>query len=74
MGRPRKRLKTEIFDDGKYTTIPVTANGRTSYAKIPRRTKDEEVARRRLTALDCLDDPAEARRRIDRLASATGVC
>jgi hypothetical protein len=71
MGRSRKRLRTDSFDDRKYTTIPVTANGRTSYPKIHLRTKDEDVARRRLTALDCIDDPAEARRRIDRLASAT---
>jgi len=49
MGRSRKRLKTESFDDRKYTTIPVTANGRTSYPKIHLRTKDEDVARRRLT-------------------------
>ncbi|MFH1107956.1 MAG: hypothetical protein V1790_01975 [Planctomycetota bacterium] len=70
-GRPRKRLKTDRFDDRKCTTIPVTANGRTSYPKIHVRTKDEDAARRRLTALDYIDEPAEARRRIDRLASAT---
>ncbi len=71
MGRPRTGLKTDSFDDREYTTIPVTANGRACYPKIHLRTEDEDVARRRLAALDCIDDRAEARRRIDRLASAT---
>ena len=50
MGRSRKRLRTDSFDDRKYTTIPVTANGRTSYPRIHLPTKDEDVARRRLGA------------------------
>ncbi len=47
MGRPRKRLKADSYDDRKYKTIPVTTNGRTSYPKIHLRTKDDDVARRR---------------------------
>ena len=70
MGRPRIPLKTDSYDGRKYTTIAVTKNGRTSYPKIHLRTKNDEVARRRLIALDGVDDPEEARRRIGHLASA----
>ena len=70
MGRPRKRLQTDQYDGRMFTTIPVTIGGRVSYQRIHLRTKDTDVARRRLTALDGVDDPDEARRRIDHLASA----
>jgi len=70
MGRPRKRLQTDQYDGRMFTTIPVTIGGRVSYHRIHLRTKDADVARRRLTALDGVDDPDEARRRIDHLASA----
>jgi len=70
MGRHRIPIKTDSYDGRKYTTIPVTKNGRTSYPKIHLRTKNDEVAQRRLIALEGLDDPKEARRRIGHLASA----
>jgi len=70
IGRPRKRLQTDQYDGRKFTTIAVTKNGALSYQRIHLRTKDDDVARRRLTALDGVSDPDEARRRIDHLASA----
>jgi len=73
MGRPRIPVKTDSYDGRKYTTIPVTNNGRTSYPKIHLRTKNDEVAQRRLIALDGVDDPEEARRRIGNVAIAFSV-
>ena len=70
MGRPRIRLKTDSFDGRNYTTTPVPKNGKTLYSKVHLRTKDEDVARRRLTALEGIDDPEEARCRINHLARA----
>ncbi len=61
MGRPRKRLQTGHYDGRKFTTIPVTRNGRVSYHRSHLRTKDENLARRRLTALDSISDPEEVR-------------
>jgi hypothetical protein len=60
MGRPRKRLQTDQYDGRMFTTIPVTIGGRVSYHRIHLRTKDTDVARRRLTALDGVDHPDEA--------------
>ena len=71
IGRPGKRLKADRFDDREYTTIPVTTNGRPSYPTMHRRTKDDDVARRRLTDLGGVDDSEEARRRTNYLASAS---
>ncbi len=60
MGRPQVRLQTESETDRRFTTIRVKRNGRVSYHKVYLRTKEEEVARRRLIALDGVDDPEEA--------------
>ncbi len=70
MARPQVRLQTESKTNRRFITIRNERNGTTSYPKVYLRTKNEEVARRRLIALDGVDDVEEARRRIDRLASA----
>lgn len=70
MGRPQVRLQTESKTERRFITIRDKRNGKTSYHKVYLRTKDEEVARRRLIALDGVDDVEEVRRRIDYLASA----
>lgn len=72
MGRPAKRLNPDTFDGQLFTTIPhgKRRNDKPVYRKIYLRTRDQDAARRRLTALDGVDDPEEARRRINHLASA----
>ncbi len=71
MGRPQVRLQTESKTNRRFVTIHNERDGTTSYPKVYLRTKNEEVARRRMIALDGVEDVEEARRRIDRLASAT---
>ena len=69
MGRSTVSLQTESKTKRRFTTLHAKVNGKASYTKVYLRTKNEEVARRRLIALDGVDDVEEARRRIDRLAS-----
>ncbi len=57
MGRPQVRLQTESKTERTFITIRDKRNGKTSYHKVYLRTKNEEVARRRLIALDGVDDP-----------------
>jgi hypothetical protein len=57
LGRPQVRLQTESKTERTFITIRDKRNGKTSYHKVYLRTKNEEVARRRLIALDGVDDP-----------------
>ena len=55
MGRSQVRLQTESKTNRRFVAIRNERNGKTSYPKVYLRTKNEEVARRRLIALDGVD-------------------